>query len=363
MESILMQLPFEVRSQILGYLLPNLSEIKVFDGYYPYAEVFDTLAFDEFQSGSPSSWGIETHEAVRQRIRSAVQYRDDGEKCEIAILQVSHQLYKEGTAVMYNRAFRVTISDSGITFLKDRFDSSCTRNSTRYPKELWRSIQTIRKLRTFPFHMAKQVQIEYWADRVFDHKDILFHNLLSFCRVLQNKPSLKNIRIDLYDEGYRPKPSIANRDCTADTKGPCPPQDIFRGEILDGPFQRTEEEVNFWRQYGLANPELCEINLGSKLWEQAAGRELKSRRVLPGSGFKDTKGLEEALEPFKLLSNVGRAKINLTPGAKKKPEMVADAKMLEYSMMHEGRRDEVDLVTYLMKRCWRWMTLMAPSNP
>lgn len=40
-ESILMQIPFEIRTQILGYLLPNLSEIRVFDGYYPYAEIFN----------------------------------------------------------------------------------------------------------------------------------------------------------------------------------------------------------------------------------------------------------------------------------------------------------------------------------
>lgn len=287
---------------------------------------------------------------MSQCIRSAVQYRDDGEKCEIAILQVSHQLYKEGAAVMYNRAFRVTIPDSGITFLKDRIDSSCRRYATRYPKELWRNLENLYELHRSPFHMAKQIQIEYWADRVFDHKDILFHNLLGFCRVLQRKPSLKNIRIDLYDEGYRPKPSIAKRNCTTGAEGPYPPQDTFRGEILEGPFQRTEEEVGFWRRYDLANPEECEINVDSKLWEQAAGQELKSRRILSGSGFKDTKRLEEALEPFKLLANVGRAKINLTRGAKEKPEMVADAKMLEDSMMREGRRDEVDLVTYLMRR-------------
>lgn len=68
--------------------------------------------------------------------------------------------------------------------------------------------------------------------------------------------------------------------------------------------------------------------------------------------IEDTKRLEEALEPLKLLANVGRAKINLTPGAKMKPGMVADAKMLEDSMMREGRRDEVDLSTYAMKLYW-----------
>lgn len=299
-ESILMRIPIEVRSQILGYLLPNLSEIKVFDGYYPYAEIFDKNAYDDFRSASERYYRRSTHEAVDQCIRSAVQYRFDAPGTE------AH----------------------------------------------WRSIQKVKLLRRIPFHMAKQIQIEYWADRFFDHKDNLFHNLLGFCRILQRKPRLKNIRIDLYDESYRPKPSIANRHGRADTDGPCPPQDTFRGEILDGSFQRTEEEVNFWRQSGLANPKRCKINVDSELWEQAAGQELKSRRTSPGSGFKDTKGLEEALEPLKALKSVGRASINLTPGAKENLQMVADAKMLEDSMMNKCRRDEVDLVTYFFKEKW-----------
>lgn len=55
-----MQIAFEIRTQILGYLLPNLSEIKVFDGYYPYAEIFNPLAFDEDLFGTPHLWRIET---------------------------------------------------------------------------------------------------------------------------------------------------------------------------------------------------------------------------------------------------------------------------------------------------------------
>lgn len=42
-QSTLTRLPLEIRNQILGHLLPNLSEIKVFDGYHDTKSVSDAF--------------------------------------------------------------------------------------------------------------------------------------------------------------------------------------------------------------------------------------------------------------------------------------------------------------------------------
>ena len=61
--------------------------------------------------------------------------------------------------------------------------------------------------------------------------------------------------------------------------------------------------------------------------------------------------LEEALEPLKLLANVGRARINLTPEVGKHQEMLANSKKLEHSMMHEGLRRKIQLICPRCRLC------------
>lgn len=324
--SSLMGLPLEIRTKILGYLLPNLSEIKVFDGYYD--------SFNPAGGYYPQWLELQAEKAITKRIASMVQYRDDGEQCHTAVLRVSHRLHIEGTTVTYSRAFRAVITARGLTFLKYRFTSL----EWQYK---WGEIhQGTSKLRCFPFHMAKQIQIEFWATQFEKQDDILYQALLSFCLALCNKPCLRNVRVDLYDRDYRPKPMIKNQDRMADTNGPYPPQDVFRGEILNEPFQRTEEEVEFWG--GCKNDY---YDLSAEPWQRAAGRELRfwQAQAREEKGLRRLTGLEEALEPLKLLANVGRAKINLTSGAENQPEMMADARKLEGSMMHKGLRHEMNL--------------------
>lgn len=323
LKSFLMGLPLEVRIKILEHLLPNLSEIKVFDGYY-----------DSFNPVNGYDIWMGADKVITNRIASIVQYRDDGEKCHTAILRVSHQLYIEGTAIMYNRAFRAVITARGLTFLK------CLLTSSEWCYK-WGNIPVPSELRHFPFHMAKQVQIEFWATRFKKEEPILYDTLLGFCLVLCNKPSLKNVRVDLYDRDYRPKPVLRNRDRMADGSRPNPPQHIYGGEVLDGPFQRTEEEVDFWSDVQRRDF----YDLDAEPWERAAGRNFRSwpARGRELRGLPRISGLEEALEPLKLLAHVGRANINLTPGAGNDPEMVAVAEKLQDSMMHQGLRHEMDL--------------------
>lgn len=127
----------------------------------------------------------------------------------------------------------------------------------------------------------------------------------------------------------------------ADSNGPHAPKDVYRGEIRNEPFQRTEEEVGFW---GGLKSDYHDLSAGP--WERAAGRQLRfwQAQAREEKGLRRLAGLEEALEPLKLLANDGRAKTNLTPGAENHPEMMADARKLEGSMMHKGPRHEVNLI-------------------
>lgn len=325
MESTLMGLPFEVRTNILGYLLPNLSEIKVFDGYYD--------GFNPVRHGH-QNYGLENRKhdkTITQRVASMVQYRDDGEKCHTAILRAGRQLYIDGTAIMYNRAFRAVVSARGITFLKSRFTSA----KEHYISEV---VLEPGDLQYFPFHLAKQLQIEFWATQFEEQEPFLYSALLDFCLVLSEKPSLRNVRVDLYDRNYRPKPILKFQDRKADGNRPCPPQDVFQGEVLNEPFQRTAEEIEFLGDVRRRH----DNEQNAEPWERAAGRELTFGRYRREDGPPLPRGLEEALEPLKLLANVGKASINLTPEVEKYPEMVADAKKIQDSMMHEGLRHEID---------------------
>ena len=325
-----MGIPLEVRSNILGFLLPNLSEIKVFDGYY---DGFNPV-------GTYPEESKKDDEAITQRVASMVRYRDDDEKCHTAILRVGRQFYTDGTAIMYNRAFRAVITARGITFLKSRFTSAKERCNSEVILEPG-------DLQYFPFHLAKQIQIEFWATHFEAQDAYLYSALLEFCLVLSDKPSLRNVRVDLYDRTYRPKPTLNFQDRKADGNGPYPPQDMFQGEVLNETFQRTEEEIEFWGD--VKRRDYNDEDAAS--WERAAGRELIFWRYRSDDGRPRPRGLEEALEPLKLLANIGRARINLTPEVGKHQEMLADSKRLENSMVHEGLRCEIQLVCPRCRLC------------
>ena len=157
---------------------------------------------------------------ITQRVTSMVQYRDDDEKFHTAILRVGRQLYIDGTAIMYNRAFRAVLSARGITFLKFRFTSAkehCNSEVVLEPGDL----------QYFPFHLKKQIQIEFWAKQFDEQGPYLYSALLEFCLVLSDKPCLRNVRVDLYDRTYRPKPALIFQDRKADGNGPYLTQDAF----------------------------------------------------------------------------------------------------------------------------------------
>lgn len=77
-QSTLTGLPLEIRNQILGHLLPNLSEIRVFDGFQDSQSVCDALEEEWLE-----------FDDLPLRVAQLVQYRFDGEACHTAILQAN----------------------------------------------------------------------------------------------------------------------------------------------------------------------------------------------------------------------------------------------------------------------------------
>ena len=121
----LMDWPLEVRNKILGHLLPNALEIKL----------------PEF-CGVNKVWDREI-------------YRPGNEACHTTVLRSNHQLYTEGTAILYNRAFRVMMTRQGLTFLRRLYSWTELYNPSY--TEYWSGPNQIF---TFRFHRVKQIQIE-----------------------------------------------------------------------------------------------------------------------------------------------------------------------------------------------------------
>lgn len=266
----LMGLPIEVRNKILGHLLPNALVI-------PEDHPFDEMLW------SPSL------------------YRPHNEACYTSVLRVNHQVYTEGTALLYNRAFRVIVTHQGIISTRGILASNWLQNTNR----VW----------TFPFYRAKQIQIELWAtDFRYDLFDLRLA-LSEICGILSHQPSLKNVRIDLYDESYQPKKPLSSGNFDDDE--PHPPQDKSHCEMAIFP----EEEDPEWD--GGINP---------RLWGPRSG--------IPANTHTQITDLELILQPLKMLCNVGKAHINLTPGAEKDQDMQRIAKECQDAMMSSGVSEE-----------------------
>lgn len=117
-----------------------------------------------------------------------------------------------------------------LTFLKRRF---------QWPWWGWHkrgSILDSDQMYCFPFHLAKQIQLEIWATDLQQHMRNLTDIVLDLRVILHQKPSLRSVRVDLWDRQYRPVPSPWQGDRIVEGAGPCPPQEKFRGRIFNEPF-------------------------------------------------------------------------------------------------------------------------------
>lgn len=124
--SPLLRLPAELRCRILAYLMPSRKEIKVRDGW----------CIRSYRD--PGLTGGEQY-------GNLCHFRHEDEKCDMAILAVNRQVYDEACHIMYNRIFRVVITEGGFSFLKEHWPPNF--NQFIY----------------FPFHKARKIVVQVQA--------------------------------------------------------------------------------------------------------------------------------------------------------------------------------------------------------
>lgn len=135
--SSLLNLPLRLRTQILGYLLPDK---EVLDPDWSSFDWKISFHHDKISSGFSFSTFLGSPKFIYPTLRCT--YRHDGDRCHTAILRTNRELHHEGTSIMYCRTFVLTIYSWGVGFL-GRLDSAFD----------------FRKPFEFPWHLAKHVQI------------------------------------------------------------------------------------------------------------------------------------------------------------------------------------------------------------
>lgn len=308
MESVqpctLMGLPIEVRSKILGHLLPSALEIGVSEHF---------------------SWGVE-HE------RDRVFYRPQDEACHMAVLRVNRQLSGEGSSILHNRTFRVLVTYRGVSFLERRYELGDISKPMLHGDYELRA----NPLLAFPFHRVKQIQIGLWATDFRYNLFALRRALIDLCDVLNHQPSLKNIRIDMYDRFYRPNIPESPDEIAFEDDAPHPPPSRNRANI-DYFFYDCQKE--FW------------YSMFEKPWADPLGHTPPDRAFGLWERGNDTPRIthdipalitdvELILQPLKSLRNVGKARFNLTSKAEKDQDMMSIVKECEDAMMSGGSSEE-----------------------
>ena len=159
----LLRLPQEIRLHVLGFLLPD---VKWIDS----GNEWDCLQ----DAGSGITDCIWT------------THRNDGAKCEMAIMRSSSQIYYELIGYLYDRMTVIAhIREHGVDFLSNHW-GCCS-----LPEDDFADV---------PLHKFKCVWIQVHAS--YDQRKHLVHvrrNLLDFCLSLSQRRSLKHVRVDFWD--------------------------------------------------------------------------------------------------------------------------------------------------------------------
>lgn len=134
--SSLLQLPFELRTYVLRYLLPNQPTID------PDLKTSESYRRRNWMIGDPS-WA-----SRGKQPKTPCSYCLDGDECHTAILRVNRQLHGEGTDIMYHhRNFVINLSRRRISFLRW---TSHTENLQQMPAFHYGSAGKI-TIRVIPF--------------------------------------------------------------------------------------------------------------------------------------------------------------------------------------------------------------------
>ncbi|KAL8901471.1 MAG: hypothetical protein Q9207_005182 [Kuettlingeria erythrocarpa] len=163
----LLDLPFELRTQILSLLLPDLPTIECDSDYSPTGDGCPRKL-------CPQTWSPGD-------ISSDYKFRSDSSKCETAILRVCKQLHEEGTDYLYRRkTYKIHVFAYGIDFLSGGGE--------------------LLALPLIPFHEMKELVIEVVGCDMTRLGTRLRDELAWICGLLgYYKVHLKKLRIDLGD--------------------------------------------------------------------------------------------------------------------------------------------------------------------
>ena len=165
----ILDLPFELRTEILSHLLPDLRVLTCEPGY-------STTNDEPPRYNSPQTWTFPTEPSNLQQLRV------DNAKCRLSILSASKQLHEDGVDFLYRRKTYVAqVYNFGIDFLFNAGD--------------------LRTLPSMPYHEMKEFVIQIASCDLAETGCRLRDNLVWFCSLLRrNTVKMRKIRIEfLYD--------------------------------------------------------------------------------------------------------------------------------------------------------------------
>ena len=150
---------------------------------------------------------------------------------------------------MCNHVFNITIDDDGVAFLKHHHGKN-----------------PINILLEFPWHEAKQLRIVLWG---VDFQERLFQlraNLVAVCHHLSYSTSLKNVRVDVFDDSHHLAFWSDDLSRFTDEDETHPVRDSY-----DGPIQNRSAEA-VYRPYAKGYFEF---------WARIADMPTNSNTILP----------------------------------------------------------------------------------
>ena len=208
-----MRLPQELRLHIISFLLPDVEEIDPGN---------EEDCSQDFGSGIMASlW---------------TSYRLDGNRCEMAVMRASRQIYEKSSRYLYDRlTIIIYIESDSVHFLRTHWEC--------------------RTLDGCFFNIPLQKMKHVWLHihPCYNDPECLVYvrrNLIDFCSTLYQLDCIKSLRIDFWDSGHDLGMLVSSEETTAN-QGGIPTASKYAGYRL--PACGYGEKNADWYLFGTAN--------------------------------------------------------------------------------------------------------------